>query len=112
MNFETSFKIFKLSDMLFEIISSGNETIMRFAKTTKFYLKDIEKEGEFYANYKICLPDKEEFYRKARSFYEPIPRWMLFESVISRFISRSTITPFQFCFKVESRNGYYINLEF
>jgi hypothetical protein len=32
MNFKTSFKIFKLVDMLLEIINRGNETIMRFAK--------------------------------------------------------------------------------
>jgi len=112
MVFETNFKIFKPVDMLLEIINRENETIMSFAKTTRFYLKNVEKEGEFYVNYKIYLPDPEEFYRKVESFYDPIPEWMLFESEISRFIPRSTITPFQFDFRIESKNDYYIVLEF
>jgi hypothetical protein len=106
-----NFKILKLVNMLFEITNRGNEIIMSFAKIAKFYLKDIEKEVEFYANYKIHLPDPEEFYRKIKSFYDPIPEWMLFGSKISRYISRSTITPFQFCFKIESKKNYYIDLE-
>jgi hypothetical protein len=98
--------------MLFEIVNGGNETIMRFAKTAKFYLKDIEKECEFYVNYEICLPDPKKFYRKVESFYDPIPKWMLFKSKIARLISHSAITPFQFDFRIESKNDYYIVLEF